>query len=631
MISFRDLAIRRGGRELLSGLDVTLHAGWRVGVVGRNGCGKSSLFAVVTGQVEPDRGAMDMPRASRLACVAQETPPLPDPALDFVLGGDAEAAAALRDAAEAEAREDYEAQAAAHHRIEELNAYDARARAARLLFGLGFKSDTHEQPVAEFSGGWRVRLNVARALMAPSDVLLLDEPTNHLDLDAVLWLEDWIRRYTGTVLVISHDRDFLDGVATHVLHLAEGRGKLYTGNYQAFERQRAEQMRQQQIAFEKEQAERAHLQSFIDRFRAKASKARQAQSRIKRLEKMAGTEAVRMERSFKCSFPTPVKLPDSLIKLDELDAGYGERRVLGNIRLGLEAGDRVGLLGPNGEGKSTLVKTIAGALAPLSGTRVAHKDLVVGYFAQHTVEQLHDDQTPLQHLVDIAKGVSTQDLRDYLGRWNFLGDRVFETIEGFSGGERARLALALVAWRKPNLLLLDEPTNHLDLDMREALADALNDFVGALVLVSHDRSLLSLTCDTFWRVADAEVVPFDGDLDDYAGWLRARRKNENSREAPAVPRVSAADKRRASAQQRERDRAQQKQLKQCESRIESMQREKAEIAAKLADPAYYAAADMREFKRLSARNGELVAEIEKLEAQWLSLYEAVSAAADSGS
>ena len=371
--------------------------------------------------------------------------------------------------------------------------------------------------MAEFSGGWRERLNLARALMAPSDLLLLDEPTNHLDLDAVLWLEQWLRRYPRTLMVISHDREFLDGTVDHVLHLEQGGARLYAGNYSDFERQRAERLHQQQAAFAKEQAERAHLQSFIDRFRAKATKARQAQSRIKRLEKLSGTEAVRVERAFEFRFPDPDRLPQAMLKLEQVDAGYAPAaKILGEVRFGVQAGDRIGLLGPNGAGKSTLVKTLVGDLPLMAGERTAHKDLSIGYFAQHTVENLRAGETPFDHLRDLAPGATPQALRDWLGKWHFAGDRAFEPVDGFSGGERARLALALIAWGKPNLLVLDEPTNHLDLDMRGALADALNDFPGALVLVAHDRHLLGLVCDSFWRVADGTVEPFDGDLDDYA-------------------------------------------------------------------------------------------------------------------
>ncbi len=542
MISFRNFALRRGERLLLSDVDLALHAGWRVGVIGRNGCGKSSLFAAVLREIEADRGDIELSGKLRIASVDQETPALPDRAIDFVVSGDVEVHAVLQAEAAAMAAEDWEGVANAHQKLAEINGYDATARAGRLLHGLGFPSETHERTVAEFSGGWRGRLNLARALMMPSDLLLLDEPTNHLDLDAVLWLEQWLLKYPGMLMMISHDREFLDGVGTHMLHLHEGKAKLYTGDYTSFERQRSEQLRQQQIAFEKEQAERAHLQSFIDRFKASAAKAKQAQSRVKRLAKLSGTEAVRAERQIRINFSDPVKLPNSLTRLNHVDAGYGDTRILRNVGFGLEAGDRIGLLGPNGAGKSTLVKTLVGELPLLDGQRSAHPDMELGYFAQHTVESLHEGQTPIDHLRDIAPTTGVQEFRDFLGRWNFAGNRAFETVDGFSGGERARLALALIAWRKPNVLLLDEPTNHLDLEMREALAEALSIFPGAIVLVSHDRHLIGLVCETFWRVADGKVELFKGDLDEYAAWLRARGGKADSslgEAAPAKQRKSA--------------------------------------------------------------------------------------------
>jgi ATP-binding cassette subfamily F protein 3 len=522
MIAFRNFSLRRGQRQLLSGMDIALHDGQRVGVIGRNGCGKSSLFAVIQGELEPDLGDVDIPNRLRIASVAQETPSLPDSALDFVLSGDTEVHAIIRAEAAAMEAEDWDAVALAHQQLAEINGYDATARAGRLLHGLGFTSDTHEMAVSSFSGGWRVRLNLARALMMPSDLLLLDEPTNHLDLDAVLWLEQWLLKYPGMLMMISHDREFLDGLCTHTLHLNDGKAKLYTGDYTSFERQRSEHLRQQQAVFEKEQIERAHLQAFIDRFKASAARAKQAQSRVKRLAKLAGTEAVRAEREVSIGFSEPTRLPFSLIRLNHVDAGYGTHTVLENVDFRLEAGDRIGLLGPNGAGKSTLVKSLVGELPLLAGERMAHPDLELGYFAQHTVESLHEGQSPIDHMRMIAPTGSVQEFRDYLGRWSFPGNRAFELVDGFSGGERARLALALIAWRKPNVMLLDEPTNHLDLETREALAEALSDFGGAIVLVSHDRHLTGLVCNTFWRVADGHVDAFDGDLDEYAAWLRTR-------------------------------------------------------------------------------------------------------------
>ncbi|MCK9488100.1 MAG: ATP-binding cassette domain-containing protein [Xanthomonadales bacterium] len=650
MIRMKELALRRGGRLLLSQVDLTLHPGWRVGVVGRNGCGKSSLFAALLGGLDLDAGSIERPRGQRVATVAQETPALPDAAIDYVISGDVELARALTDEAEAQARGDHEAVARAHHRIEELSGYDAHARAGRLLHGLGFAADTHATAVREFSGGWRVRLNLARALMAPSDLLLLDEPTNHLDLDAVVWLEDWLRRYPGTLLVISHDREFLDGIASHIVHLDEGRARLYTGNYTSFERQRAEHLRQQQISHQREQAERAHLQSFIDRFKAKASKARQAQSRVKRLEKLAGTEAVRAQSPFRFSFPVPGKLPSPLLRLDQVDAGYaaaegatddaGEHRVLTGVRFSLEPGERVALLGPNGAGKSTLVKTLVGELPPLAGERLAHKDLRVGYFAQHTVESLREGVSAIDHLRAIAPGISEQELRNYLGGWNFAGERAYESVDTFSGGERARLALALIAWHRPNVLLLDEPTNHLDLDMRDALADALADFPGALVLVAHDRHLIGLVCDSFWRVAEGTVSEFKGDLDDYSRWLRSRDDGGARAAAddggrvgadPAEPQgngrddasdsqdgASARDRRRAAAEQRAREKPIRDRIRSIERRLAVIGSERGELEGRLADPGLYAGpAD--QVRDLMQRQHTLASEQVALEEEWLDL------------
>lgn len=631
MISLRNFALRRGPRLLLRDVDITIHAGWRLGVVGRNGCGKSSLFAVLQGELEPDAGELDMPAGLRIAAVAQETPAVPESALDFVLAGDSQVAKVLEAEAQAQARGDYEAVARAHQQLSDMGGYDARARAGRLLHGLGFEPQAHERAVSTFSGGWRARLNLAKALMTPSDLLLLDEPTNHLDLDAVLWLEQWLQRYPGTLLLISHDREFLDGVSTHILHLEDGRARAYSGDYTSFERQRSEQLRQQQIAFEKEQAERAHLQSFVDRFRAKATKARQAQSRIKRLEKLAGTEAVRAQRSIQITFVEPDKLPTSLIGLRAADCGYttsadnpgesenpttanGAITVLHKVDFNLESGARIGLLGPNGAGKSTLVKTLVGELPLLAGERIAHPDLRIGYFAQHTVEALRAGASPMDHLRELAPGVGQQVFRDYLGRWEFAGDRAFEPVDDFSGGERARLALALVAWRRPNLLLLDEPTNHLDLDMREALAEALLDFPGAIVLVSHDRHLVGLVCDEFWRVAKGRAEAFDGDLDGYAAWLRARGD-----EAPPRNAASHGGKASKPPPRKAVDPAVSRRLKRIEARLEEIRVARTAVESELADPTLYENEGMQRVAELGFQQAQLAREQDELELEWLEL------------
>ncbi|MDD0943387.1 ABC-F family ATP-binding cassette domain-containing protein [Xylella fastidiosa] len=643
MISLRHFAMRRGGRLLLSNVDITLHAGDRVGVVGRNGVGKSSLFAAIRGELEADKGNVELPGKLRIASVAQETPSLSDLALDFVLSGDDVVAEVLRVEAEANAREDWEAVAAAHQRLAEIGGYDAEARAGKLLHGLGFLTQTQRRAVSTFSGGWRVRLNLARALMMPSDLLLLDEPTNHLDMDAVFWLEQWLQKYPGTLLLISHDREFLDNVATHILHLHDGNAKLYVGGYTDFERQRAEQLRQQQIAFEKEQAERVHLQSFIDRFKAKASKAKQAQSRIKRLEKLAGTEAVRMEREFRITFAPPTKLPHSLITLRQVNCGYSvlspstpsdpppvdihaaapsqHAVILHRVDFGLEAGDRIGLLGPNGAGKSTLVKTLVSDLAPLTGERIAHPDVRIGYFAQHTVESLHEGQSPIDHFRTLAPQAPIQSIRDFLGKWNFPGDRAFEPVDGFSGGERARLALSLIAWRQPNVLLLDEPTNHLDLEMREALAEALSDFDGAIVMVSHDRHLIGLVCDTFWRVADGVVEPFAGDLDQYAAWLRTRPAARGVRaktEEVNQPQASLTAKSPASQLPVKKSVNSQKLLV-AEKHVSELETLLAELDRKLADPVNYANGEV--MRRLGDEREHAARRLDEAEQAWLLLMD----------
>jgi len=624
MIAFRNFALRRGERLLLSNIDLTLHAGTRVGVVGRNGCGKTSLFAAVLGEVDADKGDIDMPTRLRIASVAQETPSLPDSALDFVLSGDQDVFDVIRAEAAAMDAEDYDAVAEAHQKLDELNGYDAPARAGKLLHGLGFGAESHLRPVSDFSGGWRVRLNLARALMKPSNLLLLDEPTNHLDLDAVLWLEQWLLRYPGTIMLISHDREFLDGVCTHTLHLNEGKAKLYTGDYTSFERQRAEHLRLQQISFEKEQAEREHLQKFIDRFKAKASKAKQAQSRMKRLAKLAGTEAVRAERAMHIQFGQPAKLPHSLIRLNQADCGYGHTKILDQVGFGLEAGDRVGLLGPNGAGKSTLVKTLVGELALLDGERVAHPDLRIGYFAQHTVESLTEGQSPIWHLKEIAPDAGEQVLRNFLGQWYFVGDRAFESVDGFSGGERARLALALIAYQQPNVLLLDEPTNHLDIDMREALAEALSDFDGAIVLVSHDRHLIGLVSETFWRVADGRVDPFNGDLDEYAVWLKARgnKADQVASKARSEAKAEAAKPQAPPKSTAELGKLQ-KQVEKLEARMAELDSQLVHIQEEMARPELYQSDGGAVLLQLGQQQQKLEAERAQVEARWLDAYAAL--------
>ncbi|MFI4968900.1 MAG: ABC-F family ATP-binding cassette domain-containing protein, partial [Lysobacterales bacterium] len=516
MLRFDNLTLLRGSRVLLNGTSFLIHPGWRVGLTGRNGAGKSSLLALIGGELTPDAGEFARPRDWTLAHVRQDTAAAGHSALDHVLDGDLEFRRLERELGVAEADHDAPRQALLHDRLRAIGGYAARARAGELLHGLGFANGDEQRAVAEFSGGWRMRLNLAQALMCRSDLLLLDEPTNHLDLDAVLWLEEWLRRYPGTLVVVSHDREFLDRVVSHVLHIADTTAELFAGSVSAFERKRAERMAQQKVAHERQQAERARLQRFVDRFKAKATKARQAQSRVKALERMTEIAAVRAESGIEFEFVAPDALPDPLLSLDDAVAGYGEHRIVEHVNLSLRPGERIGLLGANGAGKSTLIKTIAGTLMPLAGQRVANKGLAIGYFAQHQVEQLDAGATPVQHLLRLSPALGEQSARDFLGTFGFAGERALGPVRGFSGGEKARLALALIVFQRPNLLLLDEPTNHLDIDTREALAEALQDFAGAVVLVAHDRGLLRAVCDDYLLVRDGRVQPFDGDLDDYA-------------------------------------------------------------------------------------------------------------------
>ena len=495
MLRFSRVALRRGPRLLFSEVDFIIHAGHKVGVVGGNGSGKSSLFALIRNELHADEGEFDMPAGLSLAHVAQETPATERPAIDYVMDGDTELRAvevALRDA---ERAGDGHAQAEVQAQLEHIGGYQARARAARLMHGLGFAPDQDERPVASFSGGWRMRLNLAQALMCRSDLLLLDEPTNHLDLDAVIWLEDWLRGYPGTLLLISHDRDFLDRVIDRIAHLDQGSITLYSGNYSAFERIRAERLANQAAAYEKQQREVAHIHAYVERFRAKATKARQAQSRLKALARMELIAPAHVDSPFHFEFAEPAALPNPLLRLDGASAGYGELPVVAELNFSLSPGERIGLLGPNGAGKSTLMKLIAGGLAPMAGRRETADRLAIGYFAQHQLEQLDPGASALLHLRRIDPKASEQQMRDFLGGFDFRGDRVVEPVAPFSGGEKARLVLALIVWQRPNLLLLDEPTNHLDLEMRHALNLALQGYGGAVLLVSHDRHLLRSVAD----------------------------------------------------------------------------------------------------------------------------------------
>jgi ATP-binding cassette subfamily F protein 3 len=617
VILLRNLTLARAGRPLIEGASLGLHAGWKAGLTGANGCGKSSLFALLSGELHQEAGDLELPPQWVIAHVGQETPALPDPAIEFVLDGDAELRrieAALR---EAEDRHDGEAIAHLHMDYGHIDGYGARARAAALLSGLGFKDEEFDRPVGEFSGGWRVRLNLARALMCRSDLLLLDEPTNHLDIDAVIWLEKWLCAYRGTLLMISHDRDFLDAVVDRVIHIEGRRMKLYTGNYSAFEHARAEALALQQAMYAKQQREIAHLKSYIDRFRAKATKARQAQSRIKALARMEEVTAAHVDTPFEFRFFEPVGSPDPLLMLEDAAAGYGDVAVLRGLTLTLRPGDRLGLLGRNGAGKSTLIRLLADEAPPLMGVRREGKGLKIGYFAQHQLEQLRPDESPLWHMNHLDPRTRDQDFRNYLGGFNFHGEMATRPVGPFSGGEKSRLALALLIWQKPNLLLLDEPTNHLDLEMRHALTLALSEYEGAMVLVSHDRHLLRTTCDNFCLVADGYLKPFDGDLDDYRKWL------DQPQEAKAGAKVSPQEAAKTAAPRRANDRNLSREIEQLERRMAQLTEEKARLDARLADPATYQSPDQAALRKSTARQAEVSRLLGEAEEKWLVLHEAL--------
>jgi ATP-binding cassette subfamily F protein 3 len=603
VIRLSQLTLRRGAKALLEGADLTLHAGERAGLIGANGSGKTSLFALLRDELHADKGDVELPAHWRIAHVAQETPALDRVAVEYVIDGDA---TLRRLEQEVEATQDGNRLGELHAALGDADAYTARSRAETLLLGLGFKKEELESPVSTFSGGWRMRLNLAQALMCPSDLLLLDEPTNHLDLDAIIWLEDWLLRYPGTLLVISHDRDFLDGVVKSIVHIDQKKLRRYSGDYSSFEVQRAQQVVLTQNLIEKQTRERAHLQSFIDRFRAKATKARQAQSRMKMLAKMEDLAPLHVAAPFSFEFKEPERAPNPLLVLEDVVAGYPDKSVLGAVKLSLQSEQRIGLLGVNGAGKSTLIKTIAGVQPVLSGSAVFNKGLQIGYFAQHQVEMLRDDQSPLWHLKKISASNSReQDLRNYLGSFNFPGEMATDPVEHFSGGEKARLALALIVWQKPNLLLLDEPTNHLDLDTREALAVALAQFEGTLILVSHDRHLLRATTDQFLIVANGTVQPFDGDLEDYREWLLKRNI------APAPPKKIPEPKKPKPGKPLDA------RIKRLEELMARLNARKGEIETRLGDPAVYQ--DAEALKGLLLDQAYVAKELEQVETEWLEL------------
>ena len=651
MIRFQQVSLMRGIKPLLENVDVTLNPGDKIGLIGANGAGKSSLFGLLRGELHADQGEIDYPAKWRVAYVAQETPALDRAALDYAIDGDITLRRLEADLAALEAQpataENGIAIGNLYGALADADAYTVNSRGEQLLLGLGFTLEQMQQPVASFSGGWRMRLNLAQALMCPSDLLLLDEPTNHLDLDAIIWLEDWLKRYAGTLLIISHDRDFLDEVVNVIVHIDERKLKRYSGNYSGFERQRAAQMILAQGAMEKQNRQRAHLESFVNRFKAQASKARQAQSRMKALEKMAELAPLRAAAEFSFEFREPLNAPNPLLVMEDVNAGYklknehgdqiGEKIIVNKINFSLQIGQRIGLLGVNGAGKSTLIKTIAGDIDPVTGTFTTGKGLTIGYFAQHQVEMLRHDESPLWHLAKIAPTVREQELRNFLGSFNFPGQMVTSSIAPFSGGEKARLALALIVWQRPNLLLLDEPTNHLDLETREALTDALAQFEGTLVVVSHDRHLLRATTDQFIIVANGKLQPFDGDLDDYKDWLFQTKLGKGTDVLPvhkdtsddlpkvapvtAAPTVDKRDQKRQEAEQRQKTAALKKPLenkiKRLEEQIAKRNEQKAQVDAQLAEPGIYDAANKAKLKTLLTDQAFYTKDLAQLEGEWL--------------
>ncbi len=628
MLQFDKVTLRRGPHVLFEDACFQIHPGQKTGLTGANGTGKSSLFALILGALSSDRGVVNRPAAWVIAHVAQEMPATAQPAIEYVLDGDRELRRLQHELAVAEQRDAGERIAQLHGELEHIGGYQANSRAASLMGGLGFQAGDERRPAEAFSGGWRMRLNLARALMSRSDLLLLDEPTNHLDLDAVIWLESWLKQYRGTLLLISHDRDFLDSVCTQILHIDQNRATLHSGNYSAFERVRAEQLANQQATFEKQQREIAHMQGFVERFRAKATKARQAQSRIKALERMELIVPAHVDSPFSFAFRAPAKIPHPLLKLDGCAAGYAGKAIIRQVKQVLNPGDRIGLLGPNGAGKSTLIKLLAGTLAPLAGERVEARHLVVGYFAQHQLEQLQPGHSPVEHLQQIDRAANEQALRDYLGGFGFVGDKALEPVAPFSGGEKSRLALALLVYRRPNLLLLDEPTNHLDLEMRQALATALQDFEGAMVIVSHDRHLLRLTCDQLLLVHAGGVAVYDEALDAYPAWIT--NHNRLARQAAAAsPKPDTTDRRERKRREAQRRQAQQplkKALDEAESALARLQAERETIETELADATLYEAPAKERLQVLLKRRGVLEECVAQAEEHWLTAAEALEAA-----
>lgn len=618
MITLKNITIRRGVNDLLTNVDWVIYPMQRIGIVGSNGTGKTTLFSLLLGNLQPEKGDLDIAKHVRIAHMAQETPALAISALDFALSGDAELEQLQQELRVAEGAEDGHALANLYEKVGIIDGFTAPARAAQLLVGLGFQQHELEKPVSSFSGGWRVRLNLAKALMSRSDVLLLDEPTNHLDLDAVLWLEEWLRGYQGTLLLISHDRDFLDRTVNHIAHLYHQKLKVYAGNYTTFETQRANDLMLQQAMYEKQQKKIAHLQSFVNRFKAKASKAKQAQSRVKAIERMDLVAAVQAESEFQFEFRQPDYTPNPMLTLDYARAGYGDHVVLDKLSISITPKDRIGILGPNGAGKSTLIKLLAGEIDVMMGGKEKASGLKIGYFAQHQVDHLHLDETPLWHLREIAPKQAETELRTYLGSFGFLGDRVFDRVGNFSGGEKSRLALALIVWQQPNLLLLDEPTNHLDLEMRNALSIALQEYEGAMLLVSHDRFLVRTTTDQLYLVANNRLQTFDGDLSDYQTWLFDYRKQQANALKEATPKAPVEKKEQVSNSSAT---ALQKKISKMEEELAKLNNKLTGVELQLGDTTLYENTNKEKLDKLLSEQTTLKTTIESKEQVWLNACE----------
>ena len=632
MIVFNNLSLKRAQTELLENANATINPKQKVGLVGKNGCGKSSLFALLKKQLQPESGEVTYPSNWALSWVNQETPALEISALDYVIQGDREYCRLQAELAQANKRNDGNAIARIHDRLDTINAWTIQSRAETLLHGLGFTQAETAQAVKSFSGGWRMRLNLAQALLCPSDLLLLDEPTNHLDLDAVIWLERWLINYQGTLVLISHDRDFLDPIVNKILHIEHQKLNEYTGDYSSFETQRATKLAQQAAMYRQQQQKIAHLQSYIDRFKAKATKAKQAQSRVKALERMELIAPAYADNPFTFAFRPPASLPNPLMMLEQASAGYGTKEsaveILSKIKLNLVPGSRIGLLGKNGAGKSTLIKLLAGELTALSGKVQLAKGVQLGYFAQHQLDTLRAQESALWHMQKLAPEQTEQQVRDYLGSFAFHGDKVNQPVKSFSGGEKARLVLALIVWQRPNLLLLDEPTNHLDLDMRQALTEALVDYEGSLVVVSHDRHLLRNTVEEFYLVHDKQVEEFKGDLDDYQKWLTEQNSQSTTKSAEEKADTENAnssqnrkEQKRREAELRQQTAPLRKKITQLEEKMNNVSEQLAEIENSLADSELYNAENKEKLTALLAQQVEVKKALEEVEVDWLEAQE----------